>query len=280
MKTATPTLALALGFLAGATPLRAAVTQQNASAPQAATPDEAAKLAQELSNPISSLISVPLQSNWDFGIGPNDATRYTLNVQPVIPIALSADLNLIVRTIMPIIDAESPAPGVPSASGLGDITQSFFFSPSKPTDSGWIWGAGPAFLYPSASDELLGTGKMCAGPTAVFLKQQSGWTYGLLANQLWSFAGEGDRSDVNATFIQPFVSYTTKTHTTFGLNTESTYDWTQQQWTVPLNLTVAQLFKVGELPLQLTVGGRYYADAPSGGPNWGLRMVLTFLFPK
>ena len=280
MKNAPTTLALTLGLLAGATPLRAAVTQQNASPPPAETTDEAAKLAKELSNPISSLISVPLQSNWDFGIGPNDATRYTLNVQPVIPIALSADLNLIVRTIMPIIDAESPAPGVPSASGLGDITQSFFFSPSKPTDSGWIWGVGPAFLYPSATDELLGSGKVCAGPTAVFLKQESGWTVGLLANQLWSFAGEGDRSEVNATFIQPFVSYTTKTHTTCALNTETTYDWTQQQWTVPLNLMVSQLFKVGDLPLQLTVGGRYYADAPSGGPDWGLRMVLTFLFPK
>jgi len=280
MKTPITTLALALGILAGAPRLHAAVTQQNATPPPAGTTDEAAKLAKELANPISSLISVPLQSNWDFGIGPNDATRYTLNVQPVIPIALSADLNLIVRTIVPVIDAESPAPGVASASGLGDITQSFFFSPSKPTDSGWIWGAGPAFLYPSASDNLLGSGKVCAGPTAVFLKQESGWTIGLLANQLWSFAGEGDRSEVNATFLQPFVSYTTQTHTTFALNTESTYDWAQQQWTVPLNLMVSQLFKVGQLPMQLTVGGRYYADAPSGGPDWGLRMVLTFLFPK
>jgi len=274
------TLALALALFAGATPLHAQTTHQNANQSAPETTDEAAKLAKELSNPISSLISVPLQSNWDFGIGPNDATRYTLNVQPVIPISLSADLNLIVRTIMPVIDAESPAPGVDSASGLGDITQSFFFSPKKPTDGGWIWGAGPALLYPTASDELLGSGKWCAGPTAVFLKQESGWTVGVLANQLWSFAGEGYRSEVNATFIQPFVSYTTKTHTTFALNTESTYDWTQQQWTVPLNLMVSQLFKVGELPMQLTVGGRYYADAPSGGPDWGLRAVLTFLFPK
>ncbi len=242
--------------------------------------DDDAELAKKLSNPVASLISVPLQANWDFGIGVNDATRFTLNVQPVIPLSLNDDLNLIVRTIIPVIDAESPAPGMGDASGLGDVTQSFFFSPKNPTAGGWILGAGPVLLWPSATDDLLGSGKWGAGPTALALKQSGGWTYGILANHLWSYAGASDRAEVNATFVQPFVSFTTKTKTTIGLNAESSYDWNHTQWSVPLNFTVAQLFKVGGQPMQFTVGGRYYVEGPDGGPQWGVRAVLTLLFPN
>jgi hypothetical protein len=241
--------------------------------------DDAAELAKQLQNPVASLISVPLQANWDFGIGVNDASRFTLNIQPVIPVSLNDDANLIIRTIMPVIDAESPAPGTPSASGLGDITQSFFFSPKEPTAGGWILGAGPVFLWPSATDNQLGSEQWGAGPTALALRQSNGWTYGVLANHLWSYAGADDRSEVNATFLQPFLSFTTKTHTTIGVNSESSYDWNNEQWSVPLNLTVGQLFKVGGMPMQFTVGARYYAEGPDGGPEWGLRAVFTLLFP-
>jgi hypothetical protein len=127
---------------------------------------------------------------------------------------------------------------------------------------------------------LLGFGKWGAGPTALALKQTGGWTYGILANHLWSYAGEGDRADVNATFVQPFVSFTTKTKTTFTLNAESSYDWNHSQWSVPLNLMVGQLFKVGGQPMQFSIGGRYYAEGPQGGPEWGVRAALTLLFPN
>jgi hypothetical protein len=247
---------------------------------QAQDTDAAAELAKKLQNPVASLISVPLQANWDFGIGVNDATRFTLNVQPVIPLSLNEDVNLIIRTIVPIIDAESPAPGIDDASGLGDSVQSFFFSPKQPTAGGWILGAGPVLLWPTATDSLLGSEKWGAGPTALALKQANGWTFGVLANHLWSYAGDEDRGEVNATFLQPFVSFTTKTQTTFAFNTESTYDWTNEQWNVPLNFTVSQLFKVGGAPLQISVGGRYYVETPEGGPEWGVRAVLTLLFPK
>jgi len=135
-------------------------------------------------------------------------------------------------------------------------------------------------LLPSATDDLLGSEKWGAGPTAVVLKQQNGWTYGALANHIWSFAGDSARSDVSATYLQPFLSYTTKTATTFTLNTESTYDWTNNQWTVPLNFMIQQIVKIGEQPIALTVGARYYADKPDGGPAWGLRFALIFLFPR
>ena len=236
-------------------------------------------LAKQLANPISSLVSVPFQANWDFGIGVNDASKFTLNIQPVVPVEINDDWNVIIRTILPVIDAESPAPGIPDASGLGDTTQSFFFSPTDAI-GGWIIGAGPAFLFPTATDNLLGTEKWGAGPTGVALKQEGQWTYGALVNQLWSFAGDDARNDVNSTFIQPFVSYVTPTKTTFTLNMENTYNWEQEQWTLPFNFLVSQLIKVGDQPVSIFAGARYYAEAPTGGPEWGIRAGATLLFPK
>ena len=212
--------------------------------------DQAAELAKQLQNPVASLISVPFQNNFDFNLGPNDdGFKYTLNFQPVIPVSLSQDYNLIIRTIVPIISQEDVIPGT-SQSGLGDIVQSFFFSPKKPV-GGLILGFGPVFLYPSATDSLLGSEQWGAGPTGLVLKQTGGWTYGLLFNHIWSYTGESGRNYVDSTFLQPFISYTTKTKTTFGLNTESTYDWHNSQWTVPINLSVSQLIKVGKMPVSL-----------------------------
>ena len=245
-----------------------------------AAPSDAAELAKKLQNPIADLISVPLQNNWDFGIGPADAMRYTVNIQPVIPVSLSTEWNLIIRTIMPVIYAESPVPGGDNKAGLGDITQSFFFSPKKPTSGGWIWGVGPVFLYPTATDSALGAEKFGLGPTAVVLKQEHGWTYGMLANHIWSVAGNGSRDNVSATFLQPFLTYTTQKFTTFGINTETTYDWEHNQATVPINWFVQQLVKIDKLPIAFQVGVRYYAEKPEGGPDWGLRFVTTLLFPK
>jgi hypothetical protein len=242
--------------------------------------DDTADLAKKLQNPVASLISVPLKLDWDTGIGPRGADRSTYVLQPVVPFSLSSDWNLITRTIIPFVDAQSPVDGGRDESGVGDITQSFFFSPKAPTSGGWIWGAGPVMLYPSASNDAVGSEKWGAGPTVVLLKQDSGWTYGLLANHIWSFAGNDKRADISATFIQPFLSYTTKTYTTFGVNTESTYDWTNRQWTVPINLSVSQLLKFGKQPVSFALGYRSYVDRLNGGPNWGLRFTVTFLFPK
>lgn len=256
-----------------------AVTMVAALPSHAQEPDSEADLAKQLVNPVASLISVPFQGNMDFGIGPNDASRFTLNIQPVIPLSLNDDWNLIIRTILPVIDAESPAPGIEDVSGLGDTVQSFFFSPKAPV-GGWILAAGPVALWPTATDNLLGGEKWGAGPTGLALRQQGPWTVGLLANHLWSYAGEEDRAEVNASFLQPFASYITATKTTFSLSSESTYDWTRDQWLVPVNFTVSQIFKLGGQPLQAFVGGRYYLESPDGGPEWGLRFGITMLFPK
>jgi len=237
-------------------------------------------LAMQLSNPVASLISLPLQNNFDWGAGPDgDGFQYRINIQPVIPFDLNENWNLISRTIVPYIYQENIF-GTTSQSGFSDTLQSLFFSPKAPTAGGWIWGAGPVFLLPTASDDLLGFEKWGAGPTAVALRQQDGWTYGMLANHIWSFAGEDTRQDVNATFLQPFLTYTTSMHTTFSFNTECSYDWENSQWTVPINLGVSQLLKIGGRPIQFQLAGRYYAETPDDGPDWGLRFGITFLWPR
>lgn len=283
---------------------------------------EEADLAQKLQNPVASLISVPFQLNWDTGMGPLDqGEQFKLNLQPVVPIALNEEWNLIVRTIVPYIWQEDvltgPRPSFPGLpndtlagisaearkdlrraaeksfneaaerrgvdrhqNGLGDITQTFFFAPSKMTESGVTWGFGPAFLFPTATDDVLGAEKWAAGPSLLILRQTHGWTYGVLSNHLWSFAGDDSRRSVNATFVQPFISYTTKSHTSYSLNSEATYDWNESQWTVPLNISVSQLLRIGKEPVNIAFGGRYYAEGPSGAPEWGLRLVVTLLFPE
>lgn len=237
-----------------------------------------ADLAKQLANPISSLISVPIQSNYDFGIGPGDGTRSYTNIQPVIPFSLNENWNLISRTILPVVDVEgTQLGGAGDAFGLGDTVQSLFFSPQQ---SEPIWGLGPVFLIPTATDSLLGAEKWGAGPTGVVLKQSGPWTYGMLANHIWDFAGDESRAGVNATYLQPFVSYITPTRTTFGVAFDSTYDWRLDQWTAPLNFSVSQLVKLGDQPVQVFGGARWYLDKPAGGPEWGLRFGMTFLFPK
>ena len=155
-----------------------------------------------------------------------------------------------------------------------------FFSPVKPVN-GWILGAGPVFLIPTGSDDLLTADKWGAGPTGVALKQSGPWTYGALANHIWSFEGDKDRQDISATFLQPFLSYTTPSAMTFTLQTESTYDHENSQWTVPVSGVVSKVTSVGNQTISVAAGVRYYADSPENGPDgFGFRLVLTLLFPR
>lgn len=247
--------------------------------------DDTADLAQKSQNPIAALYSLPIQFNWNQHMGPtNDGIQAVTNIQPVLPFSINEDWNLISRTILPVIDQRSLAQnGLADKSGVGDITQSLFFSPKAKTENGWIWGAGPVFLMPTGSDDLLTNDQWAAGPTAVALKQANGWTYGALANHLWSLEGSpaDGREKINASFLQPFLSYTTSTYTTFGINTESSYDWQAKEWSVPVNLTVTQLLKLGGQPLSIQLGPRYWLDSTENGADgWGFRAAITLLFPR
>lgn len=244
-----------------------------------AVADEAADLAQKLSNPVADLISVPLQLNFDDGIGAaGNGSRWTLNVQPVVPISLNADWNIISRTILPVISTDGIPPGAGSDLGIGDTVQSFFFSPKTPTAKGWIWGVGPVLLLPTSSESTFGAGEWGAGLTGVALRQDGPWTYGALGNHIVDLDGD---IDINATFLQPFMSYTTPDAWTFTLNTESTYNWEAEEWSVPINAVVSKLVTIGDQPVSLAAGARYWASSATGGPDgWGARFVMTFLFPK
>ncbi len=247
-----------------------------------------AELAKQALNPVAALYSLPIQYNWDQGFGPtNDGTRSLTNIQPVLPFDLNEDWNLISRTVLPVINQQGALPsGLANASGTGDTTQSFFFSPKAKTADGWIWGAGPAILAPTGSDDLLTSDQWALGPTAVALKQEDGWTYGVLANHLWTLNNNppDGKEKINNTYMQPFLVYTTHTFTSFGINTETNYNWEAkngQEWSVPINLFVTQIFKIGNQPMSIQAGPRYWADSPdNGAEGWGFRVAYTLMFPR
>ena len=198
------------------------------------------ELAKETQNPVANLISVPFQNNFNFGIGPNDATQWVLNVQPVIPITLNKDWNLITRTIMPIINQPSPAPGIPSAFGLGDINHSLFLSPAN--SGKLIWGVGSTMTFPTATNSLSGNGKWEAGPALVVLTTPGHWVIGALANNQWSFAGWG-KSNVNSLLIQPFVNYNFPHGWYVSSSPIITANWlaaSSDRWTLPMGVVLAK----------------------------------------
>jgi len=238
------------------------------------------ELAKELANPIASLISFPLQQNFDTNFKASHGFKYTLNIQPVIPFALNADWNLISRTILPVASQYNVTADGGVQTGLGDTIQSFFFSPSRPTKGGLTWGAGPVFLLPTATDNSLGGGKWGIGPTIVILKQSGPWTFGLLANHVWSFAGVAERSDVSTTFFQPFVSRVYKGGFSWTVNSENSQNWTADAFVGSLNVSVAQVVPVFGQLTQISIGPKiFYGNAPVR-PRWGFRVSLVFLFPK
>lgn len=242
-----------------------------------------AELAKKLNNPVAALISVPIEYIVDENIGPLEkgkATQYKLS--PVVPISLNDEWNVISRTIVSFVDQDNiPSTGL-GESGTSDIVESVFFSPKAPTDSGWIWGAGSIFLLDTASEDELGAGKWGVGPTAVALKQDGPWTYGLLSHYLTDVSGDDDRADIEQVFVQPFLSYTiSKTKTTFSFFAESTRDLEVDETSTVATAQIGQMFKVGTQIMQVRIGVRHWVESTRFGPDsTTLTAKLTFLFPK
>jgi hypothetical protein len=238
-------------------------------------------LAKAAQNPVAKLISVPFQNNFNFGVGPNNAVQYVLNFQPVIPISLNEDWNLITRTILPTINLSSPAPGVRSAFGLGDLNPTAFLSPAKP--SKLIWGVGPTFTFPTATDPLLGAGKWSAGPAVVGLYMDGPWVVGALLNNQWSFAGWGAKS-VNQMLLQPFINYNLPHAWYLTTAPIMTADWKandDNRWTVPVGGGIGKIVKLGRLPVNFQLQAFYNVVTPENvGADWQLRFQMQFLFPK
>jgi hypothetical protein len=239
------------------------------------------ELAKKTQNPVADLISVPFQNNVNFGVGPDDDVQYILNIQPVIPFKLTEDWNLISRTIVPLIYQPELAPGVGEVFGLGDIQQSLFLSPAKPGKL--IWGVGPILQFPTATDDSLGQGKWGAGPTAVALTMHGPWVVGALVNNVWSFAGDSDRPDVNQMLIQPFVNYNlphawyVTTAPIITANWEADGD---DRWTVPIGGGVGKIVRIGKLPINVQLAGYYNVMRPDDAAEWQLRIQIQLLFPR
>lgn len=237
-------------------------------------------LAKKLANPVAALISVPFEYTWDTKAGANEqGEKNYLTLKPVVPISINQDWNLISRTVMPLVKQTNITPGT-TQSGVADITQSFFFSPKAPTSDGLIWGVGPIISIPT--DETgLSSKEWGTGPTGVVLKQSGTYTFGLLAFNLYGLGNpDAGMPKLNNLFLQPFVTKQLGQGLSVSSNLESNYDWTGDKWTVPLNLSVAQVMKVGNQPISFSLGARYFIERPESAPNWGLRATATFLFPK
>jgi hypothetical protein len=280
---------LALGLLllfsvplvAQDTPVGPAGTEVATQAtPAAATNTDALRKAAQ--NPIASLISVPVQNNDNFGIGPDDRTQNVLNIQPVIPIRVSENWNLITRIITPIIYQPTVSQPInQGASGFGDLNPSFFFSPAKPGKI--IWGVGPTVVFPTATNQVLGQGKWSMGPSFVALAQPGKWTIGGLVNNVWSFAGQSRRPDVNQMTFQYFINYNLKKGYYITWQPTLTANWEANnggRWVVPVGGGIGRIMKLGFQPVNLTA--QFYGNAvhPPGASPWGMRLQIAFLFPK
>jgi len=230
-------------------------------------------------NPIASMYVLPIQNNTQFGVGPFNRTQNVTNVQPVIPIGLGKKVNLIVRTIIPLIN--QPVGENDSKFGLGDIALSLFFTARKPGKL--IWGVGPAIGLATATDQVLGTEKWSAGPAIILLIQPGGWTFGLVAQNTWSFAGHKDRAEVNQFFTNPFIVRQIKKGWYVNSAPIITANWNAesgQEWLVPLGVGLGKIFRIGKLPTNVQVGYYNYVVKPDNGPDWQLRAQVNFMFPK
>ncbi|MCE0523867.1 MAG: hypothetical protein LV480_13245 [Methylacidiphilales bacterium] len=243
------------------------------------TDTQTEELAKKAQNPVADLISVPLQSNFNFNTGPSNATVDVFNLQPVIPFHITKDWNLITRTILPIVNQPSVAPGYPSAFGLGDLNPTFFFSPSKP--SKFIWGFGPTFTLPTGTDAILTSGKWSAGPAAVFLTVQGPVVAGVLINNQWSFAGWGDKN-VNQMLMQPFFNYNLPEGWYLTTSPIMTSNWeadSNDRWTVPIGGGFGRLFRIDKQPINASLQAFDNVLHPHGTSDWSLRFQVQLLFP-
>lgn len=246
--------------------------------------NDAASLAKAAQNPIADMISVPLQYNINFDTGPLDGTQHLLNIQPVYPISLNSEWNLITRTIVPVISQPAFAAGQDREFGIGDIQFSTFFSP-KQAVGGWVWGAGVIAQLNSATNDRLGQGAWGLGPTAVALHLGKTWVYGALVNNVWSVSTDAGRPRVNQMLLQPFVNYNFSDHPGRYLSFSPiiTANWeaeSGQRWVVPLGIGIGQIMKFGQQPVNLQAGAYYNVERPDYASRWQVRLQMQFLFPK
>jgi len=247
----------------------------------AAQTQESAEIAKQAQNPIANLISVPFENDFNPQTGISKDDSYVLEIKPVIPIRLSNNWTLITRTIIPVIQVPDLAPGVNGTSGLGDVQESLFLSPTKAGPV--IWGAGPVISFPTATQDILGTKKLSIGPTVVVLRIQGHWLFGSLAQNLWSVGGPSARPDVNQMLLQPFVNYNLPHKWYLTSSPVITANWersSDERWVVPVGGGVGKIVHFGKLPVNVYAQLFRNVERPDGTTHWSARFQMQFLFPK
>lgn len=250
-------------------------------APVRAADEQLFELAKKTSNPLADLTTLPLLYNWDGRIGAGeDGTSNYLRLEPVVPLHITPEWNVITRLFMPMIEQASVTPTSGTDYGLAGVNLSFFASPTGPVSRGISVGLGPVVGFP-ASNSALGSEKWSLGPTAALIWQPDGpWTVGLLTRQLWSVGGDPHQSDINELYLQPILSYTTKDAWTLGINSEAFYYWTSNEASVPINLSLTKLFRLGGAAISLGPGVRYWVEnTDTGAHGWGARFTANVVFP-
>ena len=238
-------------------------------------------LAKAAQNPVANLISVPFQDNINFNYGPEEKTQNVLNIQPVIPVSLGSDWNLITRTILPVISQPGFFPGEGRTNGLGDTQFTAFLSPARA--EGLVWGAGPIAQLPTHNDKVLGNDRWGLGPSAVVLRIQGHWVYGALANNVWSVSSSHSDPSYNKFLLQPFINYNFPGGLYLSSAPIITADWkadSGDRWTVPLGGGVGKIVRFGKLPVNLQTQVFRNVEKPEFGPNWTLRLQAQLMFPK
>ena len=242
--------------------------------------EELAKLAQ---NPVGNLISVPFQNNTNLNYGPEEKTQNILNIQPVIPVSINEDWNVITRTILPVIWQPELAPNVGSQQGIGDTVFTAFLSPANPGH--WIWGVGPVLQLPTHNNSELGNGNWGAGPSIVLLHLEKGspWVYGVLMNNVWALSKDRQGGKYNNGLMQPFINYNFKSGLYLTSSPILTVDWqasNEDQWTVPIGGGVGKIFHFGKLPVNSSIAAYYNVEKPEFGADWQIRAQVQLMFPK
>ena len=242
----------------------------------------ATELAEKLQNPIGDLYNVPFQNNTNFNVGPHKGTQDILNIQPVIPIHVTPDWNIITRTILPLVWSPSAQPALSVPFGLAPTTFSAFLTPTKTVD-GWLWGVGPIVQLPTITNKTLGSNVWGAGPAFVIVRTDHPWVYGGLINNVFSFGGTSGPTGTKYSLLtlQWILNYNFGDGWFFGTSPIITSNWLTggERWTLPVGAQAGRLIKLGgKLPVNLLVGAYYNALRPTGGGTWQLRTQIAIIF--
>ena len=238
-------------------------------------------LDREIQNPLSRLYLLPLQYNGYQNVGPYNRTQSAFNIQPVVPV-VGEKWFVVNRFVVPVVSQPDVAENK-SIFGLGDILYQGYFAPSPRVGEN-LWGVGPAFQFPSGTDDALSTKKWSIGPTFAWVSQPGNWTFGGLFTQLWSFAGQEERDDVNQLQILPLIYYRLSGGTSLSFLHTITANWNESsgnQWTVPVGMSVNQIVQHPWFyPFEIQLGAYGNVIRPDNSSDWLLKLQLNFVLPR